>query len=118
MAKDKQQGGSATLIREEPAKKTMVVSAPVVPVTKAAPTRPMAAEPMRRADPAAALPFGRRNYTLMLAGIGVILLGFFIMSLDKEEFGFGFLGLTLGPLVVMSGFVLEFFAILARPARA
>jgi hypothetical protein len=46
------------------------------------------------------------------------LLGFFIMSLDKEEFGFGFMGLTLGPIVVMSGFVLEFFAILARPSRA
>ena len=51
----------------------------------------------------------------MLAGIGIILAGFFIMSLDKEEFGFGFLGLTLGPIVVMSGFVLEFFAILTRP---
>jgi len=63
----------------------------------------------------AALPFGRQNYTLMLAGIGIILAGFFIMSLDKEEFGFGFLGLTLGPIVVMAGFILEFFAILARP---
>lgn len=110
MAKDKQYG-SAMLTREEPAKKTTVVA---TPVTKPAPTRPLTVEPMRRADPAAALPFGRRNYTLMLIGIGVILLGFFIMSLDKEEFGFGFLGLTLGPIVVMSGFVLEFFAILAR----
>ena len=110
MAKDKQYG-SATLTREEPAKKTPVVAAPV---TKPAPTRPLTVEPTRRADPAAALPFGRRNYMLMLIGIGVILLGFFIMSLDKEEFGFGFLGLTLGPIVVMSGFVLEFFAILAR----
>lgn len=115
MAKDKQYD-SATLIREEPAKKTTTVVAS--PVAKPAPIRPLIVEPTRRADPAAALPFGRRNYTLMLAGIGVILLGFFIMSLDKEEFGFGFLGLTLGPLVVMSGFVLEFFAILARPARA
>ena len=113
------QGGSATLIREEPAKKTTVASvlAPIVPVTKTTPTRPLSAEPARRTDPVTALPFGRRNYALMLAGIGLILLGFFIMSLDKEEFGFGFLGLTLGPLVVMSGFVLEFFAILARPAR-
>lgn len=119
MAKDKPYG-SATLTREEPTKKTTVVPAPAAPVAKTVTTstRPLSAEPTRRADPAAALPFGRRNYTLMLAGIGVILLGFFIMSLDKEEFGFGFLGLTLGPLVVMGGFVLEFFAILARPARA
>jgi Protein of unknown function (DUF3098) len=116
MAKDKQYVGSATLTREEPVKKTTVVATPA-PVTNPVATRPLTTESTRRTDPAAALPFGRRNYTLMLAGIGVILLGFFIMSLDKEEFGFGFLGLTLGPLVVMSGFMLEFFAILARPTQ-
>jgi hypothetical protein len=115
MAKDKPYS-SPTLTREEPLKKTTVVAAPAAkPVST---TRPLATEATRRPDPAAALPFGRRNYMLMLAGIGIILLGFFIMSLDKEEFGFGFLGLTLGPLVVMSGFMLEFFAILARPSRA
>ncbi|RYC71103.1 MULTISPECIES: DUF3098 domain-containing protein [Spirosoma] len=107
MAKDKQLG-STTLVREEPAKKAPVVAtAAPKPLT----SRFGSSEPA----PTAALPFGRRNYMIMLAGIGVILLGFFIMSLDKEEFGFGFLGLTLGPLVVFSGFVLEFFAILARP---
>lgn len=62
-----------------------------------------------------ALPFGKQNYQLMLAGIAAILIGFYIMSLDKEEFGFGFLGLTLGPLIVISGFVIEFFAILYKP---
>lgn len=60
------------------------------------------------------LPFGKTNYTLMLAGIVTILTGFFIMSLDKSEFGFGFLGITLGPIVVLSGFGLEFFAILKK----
>jgi isoprenylcysteine carboxyl methyltransferase (ICMT) family protein YpbQ len=61
-----------------------------------------------------ALPFGKTNYTLMLAGIAIILVGFFVMSLDKTEFGFGFLGLTLGPIIVLAGFGLEFFAILKR----
>ena len=61
-----------------------------------------------------ALPFGKTNYTLMLAGIAIILIGFFIMSLDKTEFGFGFLGLTLGPIIVLAGFALEFFAILKK----
>jgi len=61
-----------------------------------------------------ALPFGKTNYTLMIAGIIIILTGFFVMSLDKTEFGFGFLGLTLGPIIVLSGFALEFFAILKR----
>ncbi len=37
------------------------------------------------------------------------------MSLDTEPYGFGFLGLTLGPLVVLAGFILEFFAILSKP---
>ena len=60
------------------------------------------------------LPFGKTNYTLMLAGIAIILTGFFIMSLDKTEFGFGFLGLTLGPIIVLAGFALEFFAILKK----
>lgn len=64
-----------------------------------------------------AMPFGAENYRLMIIGVAVILIGFFIMTLDKEEFGFGFLGLTLGPLVVLSGFILEFFAILKTPKK-
>lgn len=60
------------------------------------------------------LPFGKMNYTLMLVGIATILIGFFVMSLDKTEFGFGFLGLTLGPIIVLSGFGLQFFAILKK----
>ncbi|WP_266366557.1 DUF3098 domain-containing protein [Tellurirhabdus rosea] len=63
------------------------------------------------------LPFGKANYTLMIVGVVVILLGFFIMSLDKEEFGFGALGLTVGPLIVFSGFIIEFFAILRRTGQ-
>ncbi|MEM9858944.1 MAG: DUF3098 domain-containing protein [Bacteroidota bacterium] len=61
------------------------------------------------------LPFGRKNYVLMLTGLGVLILGFVIMSLDPEPFGFGFLGLTLGPLVVMAGFIIQLFAILHNP---
>ncbi|WP_020599135.1 DUF3098 domain-containing protein [Spirosoma panaciterrae] len=110
MAKDKQ-AGSATLAREESAKKT---AATPTAAPKSTPIRPVSSEPLRSAV-ASSLPFGKQNYVFMLIGIGVILAGFFIMSLDKEEFGFGFLGLTLGPIVVMAGFVLEFFAILARP---
>ena len=61
-----------------------------------------------------ALPFGKGNYTIMLIGIALILLGFFIMTLDKEEFGFGFLGLTLGPAIAFIGFMVEFYAILKK----
>lgn len=61
------------------------------------------------------LAFGKQNYMLMLAGIVLITIGFIVMSMDKEPFGFGALGLTIGPLIVMAGFVVEFFAILRKP---
>jgi hypothetical protein len=61
------------------------------------------------------LPFGKRNYQLMAIGFTVIALGFIIMTLDREPYGFGFLGITLSPIVVVSGFMLEVFAILYTP---
>lgn len=61
------------------------------------------------------LPFGRSNYILMLAGIASLIIGFIIMSLDQEEYGFGLLGITVGPIIVMAGFIIEFFAILYKP---
>ena len=64
-----------------------------------------------------AFPFSAVNYKLMLTGIAIILAGFFIMSLDGEEFGFGFLGLTLGPLIVIGGFIFQFWAIFKKPAQ-
>lgn len=63
------------------------------------------------------LPFGRKNYVLMISGVVTLVVGFIIMSLDNEQHGFGFPGLTLGPIVVMAGFVIEIFAILHKPTR-
>ena len=51
------------------------------------------------------------------AGILTLVVGFIIMSLESNQHGFGFLGLTLGPIVVMAGFVIEIFAILHKPTR-
>ena len=61
------------------------------------------------------LPFGKKNYQWMVIGIFTIILGFVIMSMDTEPHGFGFLGLTLGPIIVMAGFMIEIFAILHKP---
>ena len=61
------------------------------------------------------LPFGKKNYTLMIIGLVIIVVGFTIMSLDSEPQGFGFLGLTLGPIVTVSGFLFEIYAILHKP---
>ena len=63
------------------------------------------------------LPFGKKNYQLMIIGVLTLVVGFIIMSLDKQQHGFGFLGLTLGPIVVMAGFIIEIVAILRKPTK-
>ena len=63
------------------------------------------------------LPFGKKNYQWMVIGIVTLIIGFIIMTMDTAHFGFGFLGLTLGPIVVMAGFVIEIYAILHRPTK-
>ncbi len=52
----------------------------------------------------------------MTAGLLVLVVGFIIMTLDNQPYGFGFTGLTLGPLIVITGFIIELFAILYKPA--
>lgn len=60
------------------------------------------------------LAFGKKNYILMLIGIVVLIIGFTVMTMDTEPYGFGLLGLTIGPIIVMAGFVIQFFAIFAK----
>lgn len=50
----------------------------------------------------------------MLIGLVVLIVGFFIMTIDKETYGFGFFGLTLGPIIVFIGFLIQFVAILYK----
>lgn len=57
--------------------------------------------------------FGKRNYQLMLLGIGVIVLGFILMIGTEDIMSFR--KITLAPIVVVSGFVIEFFAIFHKP---
>ena len=63
------------------------------------------------------LAFGKKNYQWMIIGLITLVVGFIIMSIDTEPYGFGFFGLTLGPLVVMGGFIIEIFAILHKPNK-
>jgi hypothetical protein len=59
--------------------------------------------------------FGPRNYRLMFIGLAVLVAGFVTMTLDSEAYGLGFLGITLGPILLVIGFIIEFFAIMAKP---
>ena len=56
------------------------------------------------------MPLGSKDIKILLLGIGIMLIGFFVMTLDKEEFGFGFLGLTLGPILVLVGIIIPVFS--------
>ena len=59
------------------------------------------------------LPFGKKNYQYMVIGLVVVAAGFTIMAIDKDQFGW--LGLTLGPIVVVAGFITEIVAIMHTP---
>jgi hypothetical protein len=61
------------------------------------------------------LPFSKVNYQLMVLGILFIGFGYLGMSLDREPYGFGSLGITIGPITVLLGYLIEFLAILYVP---
>ena len=70
------------------------------------------------ADNQKVMPFGRMNYILVIVGIALIALGFILMigggSSDPDVFNeemFNFRRLTLAPILVLAGFVVEIVAI-------
>ena len=66
---------------------------------------------------------GKENLKLMLIGLGIIILGFVLMtggrSSDPNVFNkdiiFSFRRITLAPIVVMFGFLFEIYAIMKKP---
>ena len=58
-----------------------------------------------------AFPLDTKSIYILLTGISIMFIGFYIMTLDKEPFGFGFLGLTLGPILVLAGVIIPIFAL-------
>ena len=66
--------------------------------------------------------FGKENYRLMLIGLAFIALGFLLMigggSTDPTKFNpeiFSFRRITLAPILILAGYVIEIFAIMKRP---
>jgi hypothetical protein len=62
-------------------------------------------------------PFSKTNYRLMLIGLAIIVIGFTIIGLDPKPHGFGFMGLTLGPIITLLGFGFQFYAIFHQPEK-
>ncbi|MFZ9236119.1 MAG: DUF3098 domain-containing protein [Algoriphagus sp.] len=63
-------------------------------------------------------PFSKKNYLFLFLGLSLIVLGFVIMGMDTTPHGNGFMGLTLGPIITLAGFVLEFYAIFAKSSKS
>lgn len=68
--------------------------------------------------------FGKKNYQIMLLGIAFIVLGFILMwgggAADETSFNpeiFSFRRITLAPIVILIGFVIEIFAIMHKPKK-
>ena len=58
--------------------------------------------------------FSRTNYLILLAGVVLLIIGFILMTMEKADYGFGALGLTVGPGFLMAGFLVEIYAILHK----
>lgn len=66
----------------------------------------------------------KENYIILLIGIAFIITGFLLMigggSDDPNVFNpeiFSFRRITLAPIFVMTGFVIEIFAIMRKPKK-
>ena len=68
--------------------------------------------------------FTKQNYRWMLIGLAVLLLGFFLMaggkSADPNVFNddviYGFQRITLAPILIIAGLVIEIYAIMKKQA--
>jgi hypothetical protein len=100
-------------------------------------TKPAVAAPGKpapaRTAPAPRIPrvqhtplFGKENYRLMLVGIVLIALGLILMaggkSKDPNVFNpkeiYSFTRITLAPILILGGFVIEIFAIFRNDKKA
>lgn len=67
--------------------------------------------------------FGKQNYMMMLIGIGVIILGYILMSGGKsadpnvfnESEIYSTVRITIAPIIVLLGLAIEGYAIMLKP---
>jgi hypothetical protein len=87
-------------------------------------TKPMAQEAIKKAEDNSRpiFAFGKENYILILLGVGLIVLGFILMtgggSKDPTVFNeemYDFRRITLAPIMILVGFGIELVAIMRKP---
>ena len=74
----------------------------------------MAAKRKRR--PQKPMAFQALNYKILGVGVLLIVIGFTIMRLENEVYGF--ISLYISPVVIMAGYIVVAVSILKRPASA
>ncbi len=70
--------------------------------------------------------FDKENYTIMIVGIVILIIGFFLMgggkSTDPAKFNdsdvYSTRRITVAPAVILIGFIIEIFAIMKRPKKS
>ena len=69
-----------------------------------------------------AFAFGKENYKLLIIGLVVIIVGFLLMigggSDDPNVFSediFSFRRMTLAPILILAGYIIEIYAIMKKP---
>ncbi len=82
----------------------------------------MAVKQQKKEDSKFVFAFNKTNYIILIAGLLVLIMGFLLMvgggSNDPEVFSdaiFGFRRLTLAPILILLGYMIEIFAIMYRP---
>ena len=68
--------------------------------------------------------FGKKNYQIMFVGLAFIIAGFILMlggdTGDETSFNpeiFNFQRITLAPILILTGFVIEVFAIMYKQKK-
>ena len=100
-------------IKNQPAQKTQAPKAP--------PAASSAKQP-QTTKAVSEFAFGKENYRLLFIGLAFIIVGFLVMigggSKDPNVFNphiFDFQHITLAPILVLTGYVIEIFAIMKKP---
>ena len=57
------------------------------------------------------LPLDAKRIYILITGIIIMVIGLFIMTLDKKPFGFGLLGITIGPIIVLIGVFIPIYSL-------
>ena len=70
--------------------------------------------------------FGKENFILMIIGVVILAIGFFLMvggkSADPTKFNdddiYSTTRITIAPIVILTGFIIEIFAIMKQPKKS